>query len=723
MSAASGAGGAAARGMREVSELDAAVLSALFESPISLYVLDPELRLIRFNPSSRGIRDFPMADMLGRPIQEVLHLFNLDRPEEAERLTRQVLASGEPVLDERFTARSRDPVVESVHSVGCFRLHDSKGAVLGVLVAVTDVTERAEAGARLSLLNLANTHIGTTLDVYQTAQELCEVCVPQLADAVSVDVLDSLLRGEVPAPGSKLRGQSLRRAGFFSISGNPGIPAVGEGASYPYDTPFDNVLSSLHSTLIGQVDLGAEWLTHDLRGTRMRDVGLHSMMSVPLSARGAVLGIASFYRWRNPVHLGPPDVELAEQIAAVAALSLDNARLYTRERSVARLLGASSQRPGGESVRSAVQIAHAYRPAGAGGAWFDVVSLSGSRVALVMGDSTGLGAHVAAAMGELRAASAALSGLDLLPDEILERLHIMAGGPDRRAYEASADGGEGRSEGSADADDADEAGARRETCLYLVYDPATRTCSIASAGHPPPIVAFADGRIEQLAVPQGPPLGQGEAEYVASEHVLQEGAVLLLHNDERLQPGREGTEVPFELLARAASGPGASLDELCDAIMDAAAFPPERDAIVLLARTRALHASQTASWMLPASFEAAGQARRLATTQLKDWGIEELSDSTELVVSELVTNALRYAEGPIGLRLICDRALTCEVSDDSNTAPRLRRARDDDEGGRGLFITEQLTQRWGARPNRHGKTIWAEQPLVRSPALGATPPA
>lgn len=723
MSAASGAGGAAARGMREVSELDAAVLSALFESPISLYVLDTELRLLRFNPSPRRIRDFPIAEMVGRPAAEALRLFNLDRPEEAERLTRHVLETGEPVLDERFTARSRDPVVESVHSVACFRLHDSHGTVLGVLVAVSDVTERAEAGARLRLLNRANTRIGTTLDVYQTAQELCDVSVPQLADAVSVDVLDSLLRGEVPAAGARLRGMSLRRAGFSSITGSSGIPAVGEGSSYPYDTPYDNVLTTLRSSLISRVDLDAEWLQHDLRGSRMREVGLRSMMSVPLSARGAVLGIASFYRWHNPVQLGPSDVELAEQIAAVAALSLDNARLYTRERSVARLLGASSQRPGGESVRSAVETAHAYRPAGAGGAWFDVVALSGSRVALVMGDSTGLGAHVAAAMGELRAASAALSGLDLLPDEILERLHIMAGGPDRRAYEASADSGEG-SGNSAGTDEAEnETGVRRETCLYLVYDPATRTCSIASAGHPPPIVAFTDGRIEQLAVPQGPPLGQGEAEYVASEHVLQEGAVLLLHNDERLQPGEDGTAVPFELLSRAASVPGASLDELCDALMDAATFPPERDALVLLARTRALHSSQTASWTLPASFEAAGQARRLATTQLKDWGIEELSDSTELVVSELVTNALRYAEGPIGLRLICDRALTCEVSDDSNTAPRLRRARDDDEGGRGLFITEQLTQRWGARPNRHGKTIWAEQPLVRSPALGgpATP--
>lgn len=702
MSAAGGrGGGAAGRGIREMTEVDAAVLSALFESPISLYVLDTDLRLVRFNPSPRRVRDFPIASMVGRPVADLLRLFHLDQPERAERLVREVLETGTPVLDERFTARSEDPVVESVHSVACFRLNDPDGTTLGLLVAVSDATERAAAEARLHLLTLAATHIGTTLDVQQTARELCEISVPRLADSVAVDVLDSLLRGEAPPPGSVLHGQLLRRAGFVSVTGWQGVPAVGEGVSYPRDTPYDTVLATLRPLLISDLGPDADWLSTDPRGERLREAGVHSLVLVPLSARGVVLGLASFYRWRNPVPLGPMDLELAERIGAVAALCLDNARLYTRERSVARLLGTASQRPGGEPVRSAVETAHAYLPAGAGGAWFDVIALSGSRVALVVGDSSGLGTHAAAAMGELRAASAALSGLDLLPDELLERLHTMAGEPNRHAGAASLDG-------------AAEDETRRETCLYLVYDPATRTCSAASAGHPRPIAAYPDGRIEELGVPQGPPLGQGAAEYTASEHVLPEGTVLFLHNDVPLRLGRERAAAPFALLTRAAEGTDVPLSEVCEGLMSAAGAagsPPERDAIVLLARTRALHASQTASWTLPATLESAGQARRLATAQLEDWGVPALSESTELVVSELVTNALRYAEGPITLRLICDRALTCEVTDDSNTAPRLRRARDDDEGGRGLFITEQLTQRWGARPNRHGKTIWAEQPL------------
>jgi anti-sigma regulatory factor (Ser/Thr protein kinase) len=693
-----------------LSEVDAAVLSALFsESSLSLYVLDRDLRLVRFNPGAERTRDFPVESMVGQPLERLLTLFDLDRPDRARQLAHQVLKTGKPVLNERFTARSIDPPVESVHAVGYMRLHDEHGAVLGVVVAVTDVTERANAEARLRLLNLASTRIGTTLDVYQTATELADVCVPRLADSASVDVLDSVLRGEAPAPGAAIRGQLLRRAAYRSATGGDGVPAVGEAVSYPEHTPYDHVLATLRSQLLAPLDPTAAWLDSDPRGDRLREVGVHAMMTVPLAARGVVLGLANFYRWRNPIPFSPSDLELAEQIGAAAALCLDNARLYTRERSVARLVGAQGPRRVEESIRSAVETAHAYLPAGTGGAWSDVIALSGSRVALVVGDRTGLGAYAAAAMGELRAASAALSGLDLLPDEILERLHDMASEPDRgprsvlraRAAEADAEAG-------------------RETCLYVVYDPATRTCSAASAGHPPPVVAYPDGRVEELYVPRGPALGQGVGEYAASEHVLPEGAVLFLHNDVFPEAHPE-QDAARGLLARVSAASGASLKEMCDAIIDASTDPPaERDVIVLLARTRALHSSQTAAWTLTGTPETAGQARRLATTQLKEWGIESLTDSTELIVSELVTNALRHAAGPIGLRLICDRSLTCEVTDDSNTAPRLRRAHDDDEGGRGLFITEQLTQRWGARPNRHGKTIWAEQPLDRPALPGAS---
>ena len=89
--------------------------------------------------------------------------------------------------------------------------------------------------------------------------------------------------------------------------------------------------------------------------------------------------------------------------------------------------------------------------------------------------------------------------------------------------------------------------------------------------------------------------------------------------------------------------------------------------------------------------------------QLRAWGLEEVSHITELVVSELVTNAIRYGGVPIRLRLIRDGTLICEVSDASSTAPHLRRARVSDEGGRGLHLVAQLTQRWGTRQTADGQ--------------------
>jgi hypothetical protein len=93
------------------------------------------------------------------------------------------------------------------------------------------------------------------------------------------------------------------------------------------------------------------------------------------------------------------------------------------------------------------------------------------------------------------------------------------------------------------------------------------------------------------------------------------------------------------------------------------------------------------------------------------WGLGELATTTELIVSELVTNATRYATPPLRLQLLRDARLTCEVSDASGTAPRLRHARSMDEGGRGLFPVAEFSHRWGSRYTADGKIIWAEQEI------------
>lgn len=158
-----------------------------------------------------------------------------------------------------------------------------------------------------------------------------------------------------------------------------------------------------------------------------------------------------------------------------------------------------------------------------------------------------------------------------------------------------------------------------------------------------------------------------------------------------------------------------SLDETCDRILNTL-LPPggaADDVALLLARTQGLPASRVTNWDIPADPALVGPIRKQVGEQLDVWDLSEASFTTELVVSELVTNAIRYGSHPIRLRLIHDAAtLICEVSDSSHTAPHLRRARTFDEGGRGLLLVAQLTERWGSRHTPDGKTIWAELSLT-----------
>jgi anti-sigma regulatory factor (Ser/Thr protein kinase) len=162
------------------------------------------------------------------------------------------------------------------------------------------------------------------------------------------------------------------------------------------------------------------------------------------------------------------------------------------------------------------------------------------------------------------------------------------------------------------------------------------------------------------------------------------------------------------VLARADRPP----EETCEAVLDAM-LParPSDDVALLVARTHALGPERVAQWELPSDPEVVSRSRAAVTEQLAAWGLDELSFTVELVASELVTNAIRHATGPVRLRLLRDRALICEVSDGSGTSPRLRRARTEDEGGRGLFLVAQLTERWGTRYTPDGKIIWTELAL------------
>ncbi|MEU8649924.1 SpoIIE family protein phosphatase [Streptomyces sp. NPDC048737] len=674
---------------------DTLATAALTQSPCAVAVYDERLRLVRINDA--------MAEVIGLPEERVRGLRASEiggRPQSAELEGHmlRVLADGR-AKDVEIHTRTGGEKRAHAWLARFAPVTDAAGRVRGVCLAAHDFTENHLARERLQLVNEASVRIGSTLDVTRTAQELARVCVPALADFVSVDLLDPWEEADPPARFAAPLG--LRRAAHHSV--DPGSPIAvaepGEVQDYPAGSPQADSLTAGRTVVVSGDGLDA-WLTRDvLRGERVRDFGVHVTMSVPVKARGVTLGVAVFTRYRRPDPFTPDDVLLAEEITARAAVCIDNARRYSRERDTALTLQRSLL-PRTLPDTLAVDAASRYLPAartGVGGDWFDVIPLSGMRVAMVVGDVVGQGIQASATMGRLRTAVRTLADIDLAPDELLTHLDDLVV---RLSEEA---GGEA---------DPGEVGA---SCLYAVYDPVSRRCTFARAGHPPPVLLRPDGEPHRVELPAGPALGIGGLPFESAELELAEGSVLAFYTDGLIESRERDADTGLRMLNKALAAYSDSLDETCDRVLHA--LLPQGgasdDVALLLARTRGLPSSQVATWDIPADPALVAPIRRQVVEQLGRWELSEHSFTAELVVSELVTNAIRYGAKPIRLRLIHDAAtLICEVSDTSHTAPHLRRAKTFDEGGRGLLLVAQLTQRWGSRHNAEGKTIWAELGLL-----------
>ncbi|MFD6171857.1 SpoIIE family protein phosphatase [Streptomyces coeruleorubidus] len=686
--------------------LDESLVSWSFaQSPCcALAVYDTRLRLRRANEGMERAMALTEEEMLGLRVSEIV---DNEAGEQAERSMARVLRTGEPQYEENYL-RAPGETREHAWSVFESALRDAEGTIRGVCLSAHDMTEQSWARKRLQLIAEAGRRIGSTLDVTRTAQELTDVTVPDLADFVSVDLLAALddtpepRARAVPADGPLL----LRRVALRSVT--PGAPeavvAPGEVDSYPEGSAPYESLRAGRATLNEVTDTAlAAWLAHDpARAERIRAFGIHSVMTVPLVARGTTLGVVFFVRHRNPDTFRHDDLVLAGELAARAAVSIDNARRYTRERATAVTLQRSLL-PQRLPRQAAVEVASRYLPAGGhagvGGDWFDVIPLSGARVALVVGDVVGHGLHASATMGRLRTAVRTLADIDLPCDELLTHLDDLVA---RLSVEE--EGGDG----------VETSGDVGATCLYAVYDPVSRRCCFAGAGHPAPAVVSPDGSVELTELPAAPPLGVGSLPYEATETVLPEGSLLVLYTNGLIEDRdrKRDLDAGVHRLRESLARPAPSLDALCDTVLaDLLPQRPADDVALLVARTRALDANQVATWAVPDDPSAVAQTRKDVVAQLERWGLSDAVFVTELVVSELVTNAIRHAQPPIQLRLIHDNTLICEVSDGGNTAPHLRRARTYDEGGRGLLLVAQLTGRWGTRQGASGKTIWAEQTI------------
>ena len=699
-----------ARERREQWSVGQSVLDGfLTRSPIGMAVMDQELRYVWLNDTLERFGGVPREQRLGRRLSELLPGLQAAA---IEGLMRKVLDTGVPVTDYEYLGWSwADPHRQHAYSTSFFPLVDADDSVTGVCYMVQDVTERWTARRLLTLVNEAGTCVGTTLDVMRTAQELADFAVPRFADFVVVDLLEPVLSTEghgawLTDAGPASVGPVMRRAGMSSVrEGCPeAVARVGDRAGFLPPAHDVNLLVDGEPILLPVLDPSDErWVTEQPeRAEKIREFGLHSFIAVPMRARNTILGLTTFMRSLNPVQFQPDDVLLARELVARAALCVDNARRYTREHTAAVTLQRSLL-PQALTGGTALEVASAYLPAdptdGVGGDWFDVIQLSGGRVGLVVGDVVGHGITAAATMGRLRTAVQTLADMELPPDELLAHLDDLVL---RLSAERTDDDTSHRS----------STAFLGATCLYAVYDPVTRRCTMARAGHPPPVVVAPDGQVSFPEPPAGPPLGLGGMAFEAAEIELAENSLIGLYTDGLIEGADGDMELGMSRLGELLARSDTDLDVLCtSAVRQLVPVPQPDDIALLLARTHALGADHVVSWQVPVDPAAVADVRARATRQVAAWGLEDLAMTTELVVSELVTNAIRYAEPPIRLRLIRDSSLTCEVADASSTAPRLRHARSTDEGGRGLFLVAQLTDRWGARYTPDGKIIWAEQEI------------
>ncbi|WP_406728845.1 SpoIIE family protein phosphatase [Streptomyces sp. GD-15H] len=536
------------------------------QSPIGLAVLDTGLRYVSVNPALEQINGMPADDHLGRTVREALPRLNADAIEAAAR---RVLDTGKPVVDRSMIGRTpADPEEDHAWSVSLYRLENALGSVLGVAVSVVDITEQHRAAVeaetarrRLAVVADASVRIGTTLDLERTARELADVAVPELADVAAVDLLDSVVRGYrstlAPAEPAMIRALALRGVGSDDALRAADPP--GRVARYGPDRLVTECVRTGLPVMLPHVK--DEHLTRIARSAQAAELlgraGVHSYLAVPLTARGEVLGALDLKRTGNPRPFDEDDLLLARELAARAAVQIDNARWYQSARDAALTLQRSLL-PSHPPVTGGLEVASRYQPAGStsevGGDWFDVIPLSGGRTVLVVGDVMGSGIPAAATMGRLRTATNTLASLGLDPAVLLKHLDRIVG-------------------------ELEDAIA---TCVYAVHDPRERQCLIANAGHLPPVRVRAGGTPELLDLPTGVPLGVGGVKFSTTVVGIEPGDRLVLYTDGLVETRRHPLDERLDRLLTLLHGPDRSLEDVCDLLLRALHEPDNFDDVALL---------------------------------------------------------------------------------------------------------------------------------------------
>jgi serine phosphatase RsbU (regulator of sigma subunit)/anti-sigma regulatory factor (Ser/Thr protein kinase) len=553
---------------------------------------------------------------------------------------------------------------------------------------------------RHALLDGDVRRIGGALDIDQIAPALVNILVPHFCNTASLMILESVVGDSEHAHRARGGDNLVRRLAIAHDDGDPAWGAtfpVGELLRYPPRTPYSECLDtgepvSVVLTEDAAQDLARRWL----RAPVAQLFAGASILMLPLHADDGLLGFFACARRLGFHRFDAYDTKLGMEFASRSALVIETARRFSRERATALTL-QRSMLPTGLSHPASVQVRHRYLPGSKlveiGGDWYESIALPGGRVALAVGDVAGHGVRAAVTMGRLRTAIKTLTMLELGASETLQRLDDLM-------------------------QELGEFEPHFATCAFAIYDSVSGACEIASAGHLPPLLVRPDGESEYLDVAPAPPLGIGSSPITSRTVQIDDGSLLVMYTDGLVERRRQDIDAGLDRL-RQVFAPGSSassLDDLCRAALAGVYDNHERDDIALLvARLHRIDRDRHVAWNLAAKLTAARRARSLIRRPLRRWGLAELIPVAELAVSELVTNAVRYAQGKIGVRLVLEgRGLFCEVLDESAAMPRLRHTSADDERGRGLQVVSQIAQRWGTRRSAAGKVVWCELAVPES---------
>ncbi|MGW3730500.1 SpoIIE family protein phosphatase [Streptomyces sp. NPDC000851] len=667
---------------------------------------DEDAVVERIAPAFALHTDFPGAEELARRLPEILPSMSVD---ESARIVAQVLELGYPILE--FSQNDRVPVTpdwgvprRAERRARRERLARAVAAGETVPEELRDDGEDGEdleyaaVRERLEFLNEVSGRIGTSLDLARTIVEVSKAVVPRFTDVAGTYLREQVVAGEGFPEGVPDTTTMWHRVALEHTD-EPGrwddVVPVGEAMPFPAHTPFFQCMTTGEPVLVPRI---SEQMGHAIASQfEKRDIRPlitgRSMLVVPLKARNVVLGFMVLLRHPERAEFNDMDRVTGAELAARAGLVLDNARMYTYQESVAETL-QDSMLPHIPPRMAGCDIATRYLPGTmlgrVGGDWFDSVKLPGARTAFVVGDVMGHGLNSAAMMGQLRTAVQTMAALDLPPAQLLRNLDDLA----QRLGDTYL-----------------------ATCLYAVYDPIASELHLANAGHIPPVLVRAeDGRSELLDLPTGAPIGVGGVPFEAVRVRVQPGDRLVMCTDGLVEVRGEDIGVGLATLCESAAHPAASMDDACDTIIRALNTRGGRkdDVALLMARLNGIEPGDVAEWRLALDPAEVGRARAAVREQLHDWGLARLADSAELMVSELVTNAVRHSHRrPVELRLVRGDTLLCEVDDDDHDLPTLRGAGPRDEAGRGLRVVSTLAREWGASRRGAGKTVWFELTLPR----------